>query len=89
MKLPIRLTTAPARGTTKYTCMGKDVMKNLIEGRNSIIFMLVNEYIPNMARELIMPPRIPITKPSIMNGSLIKVLVEPNNLSVSISSFLL
>ena len=47
-------------------------MLNLMDGRNSTILRVVNEYPPYMARELIMPPRVPMNNPSIKKGNLIK-----------------
>ena len=68
---------------------GNDAIKSVIEGINSTILITVNVYTPNNAKELIRPPTPPIKRPSIKNGSLMKLLGAPSSLSISISSVLL
>jgi hypothetical protein len=89
IRLPVRLMTAPERGTAAYINRGRDDMISLIEGTYSTIFIDVNEYVTNNKRVLITPPADPINMPSINKGSLINLLGAPSNFSVSISSFLL
>ena len=79
---------APAIGMSKYASNGIDDNISPIDGRNSIIFKVANEYAPNIIMELIIPPIVPIKMPSIKKGSLVNALVAPSSLIVSISSFL-